>query len=65
MIAAAAALMGAASERKDPAFDFIAGNRPVTGDHVRQKLVSDRWNDVQIVAARAILYGRSIKGRTE
>ena len=30
LVVAAAALVVAAPERKDPAFDFIAGNRPVT-----------------------------------
>src|SRR5260370_38578150 len=49
LVAAAAALVVAAPERKDPTFDFIAGNRPVTEDQARQKLVSDGWSDVQIV----------------
>jgi len=49
LVASAAALVVAASERKDPAFDFIAANRSVTEDQVRQKLVSDGWSDVQIV----------------
>jgi hypothetical protein len=49
LVAAAAALVVAAPQRKDPAFDFIAGNRPVTEDQVRQKLVSDGWSDIQIV----------------
>jgi hypothetical protein len=49
LVAAAAALVVAAPEHKDPAFDLIAGNRPVTEDQVRQKLVSDGWSDIQIV----------------
>jgi len=49
LLAAAAALAVAAAERKgNPAFDFIAGNRPVSEDQVRQKLVSDGWMDVHI-----------------
>src|SRR6202030_281768 len=39
LLAAAAALVVAAPERKsNPAFDFIAGNRPVTEDQVRDRL---------------------------
>ena len=49
LLAAVATFVVMAPERKNPAFDFIAGNRPVTQDQVRQKLVSDGWTDVQIV----------------
>jgi hypothetical protein len=49
LLAAWAGLLVTLPERKDPAFDFIEGNRPVTEDQVRQKLVSDGWADVQIV----------------
>ena len=44
-----AAFMSVVPQRTNPAFDFIAGNRPVTEDQVRQKLVSDGWMDVRIV----------------
>jgi hypothetical protein len=47
--AAVAALVVAAPERKNPAFDFIAGNKAVTEDQVRQKLLSDGWANVQIL----------------
>jgi hypothetical protein len=33
----------------DPAFDFIRGNKEVTEDQVRGKLVSDELTNVQIV----------------
>ena len=53
--------MVAAPERKDPAFDFIAGNRPVTEDQVRQKLVSDGWSDVQIIVHGRYFMARASK----
>jgi hypothetical protein len=56
IVAAVAAPMIAAPERKDPAFDFIAGNRPVTEDQIRQKLVSDGWGDIQIVVPGRTLW---------
>jgi hypothetical protein len=66
LVAAAAALVVAAPERKDPAFDFIAGNRPVTEDQVRQKLVSDGWSDVQIVVrGRYFMATASKDGRSD
>jgi len=66
LAAAAAALVVAAPERKDPAFDFIAGSRPVTEDQVRQKLVSDGWSDVQIVVrGRYFMATASKDGRIE
>ena len=49
LLAAWAAVLIMPPENKNPAFDFIPGNRPVTEDQVRQKLVSYRWMDVQIV----------------
>jgi hypothetical protein len=49
LLAAWGSLLIMLPERKDPAFDFIAGNRPVTEDQVRQKLVSDGWMGVEIV----------------
>src|SRR5262249_4973008 len=59
-------LVVAAPERKDPAFDFIAGNRPVTEDQVRQKLVSDGWSDVQIVVrGRYFMATASKDGRSD
>src|SRR5215813_63825 len=66
LVAAAAALVVAASERKDPAFDFIAANRSVTEDQVRQKLVSDGWSDIQIVVrGRYFIAMASKNGRTD
>jgi hypothetical protein len=49
LLAVWAAALIMAPERKDPAFDFIAGNKPVTGDQVREKLVSDGWTEVDVV----------------
>jgi hypothetical protein len=49
-------------ERKDPAFDFIDGNRPVTEDQVRQKLVSDGWTDVQVVLRGRFFLATASKG---
>jgi hypothetical protein len=66
LVAAAAALVIAAPERKDPTFDFISGNRPVTEDQVRQKLVSDGWSDVQIVLRGRYFMATALKdGRTD
>jgi hypothetical protein len=67
LLAAAAALVVAAPERKsNPAFDFIAGNRPVTEDQVRDKLVSDGWTNVQIVVrGRYFMATASKEGRTD
>jgi len=66
LLAAAAALVVAAPEHKNPAFDFIAGNRPVTEDQVRQKLVSDGWNNIQIVVrGRYFMATASKDGRTD
>jgi hypothetical protein len=66
LLVAAAALVVAAPERKNPAFDFIAGNRPVTEDQIRQKLVSDGWADVQIVLRGRYFVASALKGgRTE
>src|SRR5262249_43029352 len=66
LVAAAAALVVAAPERKDPAFDFISGNRSVTEDQVRQKLVSDGWSDIQIVLrGRYFMATASKDGRTD
>jgi len=59
LLAAAAVLVVAAPERKDPAFDFIAGNRPVTEEQVR-------WNDVQVVVrGRYFMATASKGGRTD
>jgi hypothetical protein len=49
LLAAWGAFLIMVPERKNPAFDFIAGNRPVTEDQVRLKLVSDGWTDVRVV----------------
>jgi hypothetical protein len=49
-------------ERKDPAFDFIAGNRPVTEDQVRQKLVSNGWTDVRVVLRGRFFLATASKG---
>jgi hypothetical protein len=66
LLAAAAALVVGALERKNPAFDFIAGNRPVSEDQVRQKLLSDGWANVQIVVrGRYFVATASKDGRTD
>jgi hypothetical protein len=63
LLAAWGALLIMLPERKDPAFDFISGNRPVTEDEVRQKLISDGWTDVQIVLrGRFFMAGASKAG---
>jgi len=66
LVATAAALVVAAAERKDPASDFIPGNRPVTEHQVRQKLVSDGWRDIQIVVrGRYFMATASREGRSD
>jgi len=66
LAAPAAALVVAAPQRKDPAFEFIAGNRPVTEDQVRQKLVSDGWRNVKVVArGRDFMATASKDGRSD
>jgi hypothetical protein len=49
LLVAWATLLVMLPERKNPAFDFIAGNRPVNEDQIQRKLVSDGWTDVRIV----------------
>jgi hypothetical protein len=49
-------------DRKDPAFDFIPGNRAVTEDQVRAKLSSDGWTDVKVVVRGRILVATASKG---
>src|SRR5437588_71936 len=66
LLGAVAALVIAAPQRGDPAYDFIPGNKAVTEDQVRQKLVSDGWTDVQIVLrGRFYLATASKDGRSE
>jgi hypothetical protein len=66
IVAALAGLMITAPAPKNPAFDFIAGNRPVTEDQVRQKLVVDGWGDIQIVVrGRYLMATASKDGRTD
>jgi hypothetical protein len=57
----------AAPEPKgDPAFEFIPGNKEVTEDQVREKLVSDGWTNVQIVLKGHYFVAKASKdGRTE
>jgi hypothetical protein len=57
----------AAPEPKgDPAFDFIKGNKEVTEDQVREKLVSDGWTNVQIILKGHYFVATASKdGRTE
>jgi hypothetical protein len=62
LIAAWGALLIMLPERKDPAFDFIAGNRHVTEDQVRQKLVSDGWTDVRVVLRGRFFLATASKG---
>jgi hypothetical protein len=49
-------------ERKDPAFDFIPGNRAVTEDQVRGKLSSDGWTNVKVVLRGRIFVATASKG---
>jgi hypothetical protein len=66
LLAAAAAIVVAGPEHKNPAFDFIAGNRPVTQDQVRQKLISDGWTNVQVVVRGRYFVAKVSKdGRAE
>jgi hypothetical protein len=48
-VAAVVGLAVTAPERQNPAYDFIAGNRPVTEDQVQQKLINDGWSNVRVV----------------
>jgi len=65
LLAAAAALVIAAPER-DAGPVFIEGNRPVTEDQVRQKLVADGWTNVQVVRrGRLVMAMGSKDGRTD
>ena len=57
-----AAFMGLMPQPTNPAFDFIAGNRPVTEDQVRQKLVSDGWTDVRVVLRGRFFLATASKG---
>jgi hypothetical protein len=61
LLAAWAAVLIMAPERRDPAFDFIAGNRPVTEDQVREKLASDGWTDVEVVLRGRFLVATASK----
>lgn len=66
MAAAFAALLLAAPQRTNPAFDLIAGNRPVTEDQVRQKLVGDGWTSVQIMLRGRYLFATASRdGQTK
>jgi hypothetical protein len=62
LLVAWAALLIMLPERNNPAFDFIAGNRPVTEDQVRQKLISDGWTDVQVVLRGRFFLATASKG---
>jgi len=66
-LAAVGALIIAAPEPKgDSRFEFIPGNRGVTEDQVRDKLVSDGWMEVQIVQrGRYFMATASKDGRTD
>jgi hypothetical protein len=61
LIAAVAAVVVMAPERKNPAFDFIAGNRPVTEEQVQQKLVVDGWRDVQVIVRGRYFVAKATK----
>jgi hypothetical protein len=49
-------------DRKDPAFDFIPGNKAVTEDQVREKLSLDGWADVNVVVRGRIFVATASKG---
>jgi hypothetical protein len=60
MSAAGVAVM--VPERKDPAFDFIPGNKAITEDQVRDKLGSDGWTNVKVVLRGRIFVATASKG---
>ena len=65
LLAVAAAVAIAVPER-DSGPVFIEGNRPVTEDQVRQKLVADGWTNVQVVRrGRLVMAMGSKDGRTD
>jgi hypothetical protein len=49
LLASAAGVAVMVPEHKDPAFDFIPGNRAVTELQVREKLDSDGWTNIKVV----------------
>jgi hypothetical protein len=62
LLVSAASVAVMAPERKDPAFDFIPGNKAVTEDQVREKLSSDGWTDVKVVLRGRIFVATASKG---
>ena len=60
MSAAGVAVM--VPERKDPAFDFIPGNKEITETQVREKLSSDGWTNVKVVLRGRIFVATASKG---
>jgi hypothetical protein len=61
-LVSAAGVVVMVPERKDPAFDFIPGNKAVTEDQVREKLSSDGWTDVKVVLRGRIFVATASKG---
>jgi hypothetical protein len=62
LLVSAAGVAVLVPEHKDPAFDFIPGNRAVTEDQVRAKLSSDGWADVKVVLRGRIFVATASKG---
>ena len=61
-LASAAVVAVVVPERKDPAFDFIPGDKAVTEAQVREKLSSDGWTNVNVVLRGRILVATASKG---
>ena len=62
LLVSAAGVAVMVPERKDPAFDFIPGNKIVTEDQVREKLSTDGWTDVKVVLRGRIFVATASKG---
>lgn len=59
MIAGAGALLAYETTREERV--FIAGNRPVTEDQVRETLQSQDWSDVEIRRSGDLLQAKGVK----
>jgi hypothetical protein len=60
-LVSAAGVAVLAPERKDPAFDFIPGNKAVTEDQVQAKLETDGWTNVKVVLRGRIFVATASK----
>jgi|ERR1700760_2766508 hypothetical protein len=62
LLASAAGVAVMVPESKDPAFDFIPGNRAVTELQVREKLDSDGWTNIKVVLRGRIFVATASRG---